>query len=173
MGLTGKLVCQGAECECMHGNMPDKLIVETQSKRYINDPENSNKLMATNKEIGQPFEAKTFGQCKLQPIPGGYKPCQPNITEWTDFYDKVKLEDNSGYPLLEGSKATCAISGAPCVNITFHGQTGEPSESSFEEAEEDVLCQVNPVVNPTEINKENIYQGISAGEHDDNIYGYF
>lgn len=161
MGLTGKLVCHGAECECQHGNMPDKLIVETQSKRYINDPEGSEKLMATNKEIGQPFEKKTFGTCKLQPTPGGYKPCQPTITEWTDFYDKVKLEDNGGYPLLEGSMATCAISGAPCVSITFHGQTGEPSESSFEQADVDVISQVNPVVNPTEINKEDPFENIT------------
>ncbi len=154
MGLTGNLVCHGAECECEQGDTPDKLIVETQSKHYINDPEGSEKLMATDMEIGQPFEKKTFGQCKLQPTPSGYKPCQPTITEWTEFYDKVKLEENGGYPLLEGSKATCAIAGAPCVSITFHGQVGEPSESSFEEAEEDVISQVNPLVNPKQ-NKEN------------------
>ncbi|WP_064967132.1 DUF4280 domain-containing protein [Tenacibaculum ovolyticum] len=160
MGLTGKLVCHGAECECQQGTMPDKLTVTTQSKRYINDPENSEKLMATDKEIGQPFEAKTFGQCKLQPTPGGYKPCQPVITEWADFYDKVKIEDNGGFPLLEGSKATCAIAGAPCVSITFHGQTGEPSESSFEEADEDVISQVNPVVNPTELKEQTPFENI-------------
>ena len=151
MGLTGKLVCHGAECECQYGIMPDKLVVTTQNKRYINDPEGSEKLIATNQEIGQPFEKKTFGQCKLQPTSGGYKPCQPMITQWTEFYDKVKLDDNGGYPLLEGSKATCAISGAPCVSITFHGQTAEPSTSNFEEAEEDVISQINPIVNPVQL----------------------
>ncbi|WP_237276957.1 PAAR-like protein [Tenacibaculum ovolyticum] len=155
MSKEGKLVCYGAECECQFGNAPDKLIVETQSKRYINDPDGAEKLMATNKEIGQPFEAKTFGQCKMQPTPGGYKPCQPMITEWQDFYDKVTLSDNGGNPLLEGSKAICAISGAPCVSITYHGQTGEPVAQNFkqEEKEEDTASQINPLVNSNEVLK--------------------
>jgi hypothetical protein len=154
MSKQGKLVCHGAECECEHGDTPDKLIVETQSKRYINDPEGGEKLMATHKDIGQPFEKKTFGQCKLQPTPSGYKPCQPNITEWTEFYDKVTISENSGNPLLEGSKATCAISGAPCVSITFHGQTAAPVAQNFEqeEQEEDTSSQINPLVNPSQVN---------------------
>ncbi|WP_407264618.1 DUF4280 domain-containing protein [Tenacibaculum maritimum] len=172
MGLQGKLVCHGAECECKNGNMPDKLVVKTQSKRYINDPEGSEKLMATDKEIGQPFEKKTFGQCKLQPTPSGYKPCQPNITEWTDFYHKIKLQENGGSPLLEGSKATCAIAGAPCVCITFHGQVGVPAATSFEEAEEDVISQINPVINPTTLKEEDPFKGIEAGVHEDTVIGY-
>ncbi|GGX19204.1 PAAR-like protein [Aquimarina muelleri] len=152
MSKEGKLVCYGAECECQFGNAPDKLIVETQSKRYINDPDGAEKLVATNKEIGQPFEKKTFGQCKMQPTPSGYKPCQPNITEWQDFYDKVTLSDNDGNPLLDVSKAICAIAGAPCVSITFHGQTGKPVAQNFEqeEQEKDTASQMNPLVNPNE-----------------------
>ncbi len=155
MGAEGKLVCHGAECECQNGDSPDKLVVTTQSKRYINDSDSAEKLVATNKEIGLPFEKKTFGQCKLQPTPSGYKPCQPNITEWTDFYDNITLSENSGNPLLEGSKATCVIAGAPCVSITFHGQTGEPSEQNFEqeEKEEDTASQVNPLANASEVTK--------------------
>ena len=153
MSKKGKLVCFGAECECQYGDTPDKLIVETQSKRYINDPEGSQKLMATHKDIGQPFEKKTFGQCKLQPTSGGYKPCQPNITEWTGFYDKITISENSGNPLLEGSKAICAISGAPCVSITFHGQTADPVAQNFEqeEQEEDTSSQINPLVKPGQV----------------------
>lgn len=171
MGLTGKLVCHGALCKCKYGATPDKLVVKTQKNRYINDPEGSEKLMATDKEIGMPFENKTFGPCKLQPTPGGYKPCQPAITEWKGFYDKIKLEDNGGYPLLEGSEATCAISGAPCVSIIFHGQVGEPSESSFEEADEDVISQVNPVMNPTQIKEEEPFENIIISIEDS--YGTF
>ncbi len=153
MSKEGKLVCQGAECMCQNGDAPDKLIVETQSKRYINDPDRTDKLMATNKEIGQPFEKKTFGQCKLQPTIMGFKPCQPNITEWTDFYDKITVSDNQGNPLLEGSKATCAIAGSPCVSILFHGQTTTLIAQNFEqeEKEEDTTSQINPLVSSSEI----------------------
>ncbi len=147
MSKEGHLVCNGAECECQHGDMPDKLVVSTITKHYINDPEGSTKTVATDKELGQPFEKKTFGKCKLHPTPFGYKPCQPNITEWKGFYDKMKYEENDGSPLLEGSKAVCAIAGRPCVSISFHGQKAEPVASNFEETEQEqkVMAQINPI----------------------------
>ncbi|MBL4746310.1 MAG: DUF4280 domain-containing protein [Flavobacteriaceae bacterium] len=153
MSNEGKLVCHNAECECEHGNIPDKLTVTTQSKRYINDPDGSSKLIATNKEIGTPFEKKTFGQCKLQPSGFSYKPCQPMITDWEDVYENITLEDNNGNPLLEGSKAICSIAGVGCVSITFHGQTAAPIAQNFEqeEQEQDTASQVNPLVKPSAV----------------------
>lgn len=139
------LVCHEAECECQFGNAPDKLLVKTQSSHYINDKTMSAKLIATDKEIGQPFQKNTFGNCKLQPTPSGYKPCQPVITSWTDFYSDVLLEENQGCPLLESSKAICAISGAPCVSITFHGQEAEVSEQNMDNTEPETLEALNPI----------------------------
>ncbi len=138
-------VCHEAECECQFGNAPDKLLVKTQSRHYINDKAMSSKLIATDKEIGQPFEKNTFGTCKLQPTPGGYKPCQPVIISWTDFYNDVSLEENQGCPLLESSKAICVISGAPCVSITFHGQEAEVSEQNMDNVEPETLEVLNPI----------------------------
>ncbi|APU09413.1 DUF4280 domain-containing protein [Cellulophaga lytica] len=155
------IVCHQASCKCMQGTMPDKLLVNTQTKHYINDSSMSNKLIATNKEIGQPFEKNTFGQCKLQPTPGGYKPCQPTITEWTGFYEDVTLDENNGNPLLEDSMATCAIAGAPCVEITDHGQIAEVVAQNISNANEDTLAQINPLTPMSSDNAQNINLKVS------------
>lgn len=151
------LVCHKAVCKCMHGITPDMLLVSTQTKHYINDSGMSNKLIATNKEIGQPFEKNTFGTCKLQPTPIGYKTCQPAITQWTGFYKEVTLDENGGNPLLEDSMATCAIAGSPCVEITFHGQIAEIGQQNMDNTNEETLAQLNPLTpmkpnNATKIN---------------------
>ncbi len=139
------LVCHQADCKCIQGTTPDKLLVSTQAKHYINDSSMSSKLIATNKEIGQPFEKNTFGQCKLQPTPSGYKVCQPNITEWTGFYKEVALDENGGNPLLEDSMATCVIAGSPCVEITNHGQVAEVGQQNIDNTDEETLAQLNPL----------------------------
>lgn len=139
------LVCHEALCKCKQGTMPDKLLVSTQSKHFINDSSMSKKLMATNKEIGQPFEKNTFGNCKLQPTPAGYKTCQPIITEWTGFYKEITLATNGGNPLLEDSLATCAIAGSPCVEITDHGQVAEVVQKNIDNTDEETLAQLNPL----------------------------
>ncbi len=138
------IVCQEAECECQNGTMPDKIVSISQHKQYVNDAEGEKKMIVSTMDIGQPFQKMTFGQCKLQPTPGGYKPCQPMITEWQDFYDKITL-DNGGNPILENSKAVCPIAGAPCISITFHGQTAEASQQHEEAADKEVMAQVNPL----------------------------
>lgn len=141
------LVCQGATCQCNYGATPDKLRVLTQSKRYINDSEGKEKLMATNKDIGQTFEKNTFGPCKMQPLPGGgFKPCQAVVTEWSGFYDKITLEDNGGKALLEDSKATCPIGGKDCIQIINHGQVAKVSPQNKKNAREEVLQELCPFI---------------------------
>ena len=135
---TGHVVVDGAMCECQFGTAPDTLVVLTQQKQYINDSGGSKKLIANTMDLGIPFKAKTFGQCKLQPTSSGYLPCVPTITQWQDFYDKVVVS-NQGQILTEKSKAMCAISGSPSVAFTWHGQTAGAGNSSVEEAEEEVF----------------------------------
>ncbi|CAA0192964.1 DUF4280 domain-containing protein [Tenacibaculum maritimum] len=146
------LVVQGATCECQYGNAPDILKVASHSYEYANDKEARQKPIATSLEIGQPFEKNTFGNCKLQPTPGGYKPCQPNLTEWQGFYEDAILK-NGGYILLENSKAICAIAGAPCVKVADHGQAAEACSQNMKNADKDTSAQLNPMVNPAEIGK--------------------
>ncbi len=139
----GKIVCQGALCECQYGDFPDILQVVSKHKEYVNESDGSDKMIATHRDVGQPFEKKTFGQCKLQPTPGGYKPCQVQVTEWQDFYEKVTLS-NGGKVLTEKSKAICPIAGAPCITVSFHGQTASPTSQQMEQADEETHAMLNP-----------------------------
>lgn len=136
------LVCQGALCKCNFGTTPDKLKVLTQSKRYINDKDGSEKLMATHKDIGKTFEKNTFGSCaKLN-----NNPCQVVVTEWSGYYEKILLEDNKGKPLLEDSKATCPIGSKDCITIIKHGQTSEVSSQNIKNADKDAVAELCPLM---------------------------
>ncbi|MBE7635102.1 DUF4280 domain-containing protein [Tenacibaculum finnmarkense] len=153
---TGHIVVQGASCECQFGNSPDDLVVQSQSKEFINDSGGSKKLIGNTMDIGMPFKGKTFGKCKLQPTSSGYLPCIPALQKWDDFYDKIEL-DNGGNILTEKSKATCAISGTPCVKFTWHGQTAQGGSSNVAQTDEETQSHLNPMVNikKMEVSKEN------------------
>lgn len=133
------LVCQGAMCMCKFGAAPDKLKVLSHTKEFINDPDGSQKLLATTMEIGTTLEKNTFGSCKKQ----NNNPCVASITEWKGFYKEVALS-NGGNPLLEDSKATCPIGGAGCIEITFHGQVSEMGPQNEENADDEVMSQLYP-----------------------------
>ncbi|CAH0180546.1 DUF4280 domain-containing protein [Chryseobacterium sp. Bi04] len=144
------LVCQGAICKCQFGTAPDKLMVKTQSKRYINDKDGSDKLMATHVDIGATFEKNTFGSCAKM----NNNPCTPSVTKWDGYYENITIEDNGGKALLEDSKATCAVSGTPSIEIIFHGQTAEPNQQNVDNVRPEVAAQLLPL---EEDNTEYIY----------------
>lgn len=133
------LVCQGAICMCKFGATPDKLKVLSHIKEFINDPDGSQKLLATTMEIGPTLEKNSFGACKKQKN----NPCVASITEWKDFYKEVTLS-NGGKLLLENSKATCPIGGAGCIEIIFHGQVAELGPQNEENVDDEVLAQLYP-----------------------------
>ena len=133
------LVCQGATCMCKFGATPDKLKVLSHTKEYINDPEGSQKLLATTMEIGPTFEKGTFGSCKKQ----NNNPCVAMITEWKGFYEEVVVS-NGGKILLEDSKGTCPIGGSDCIEITFHGQVAEIGQQNVDNADEEVMGHLFP-----------------------------
>ncbi|MDO6761661.1 DUF4280 domain-containing protein [Tamlana sp. 2_MG-2023] len=161
-----KIVCHGAICKCQFGDVPDTITVLSQQKNYINDSAGSQKLIATDKELGMPFQAKTFGQCKMQPTGSSFKPCMPNITKWDGAFQKTQLKANQGYPLLEDSKATCSFGGSPCVEITFHGQTAAASAQNAENADQELLSQVLPI-NAKEIDQPSPYDAVYVDDDSD------
>ena len=134
------LVCNGAVCQCKFGTTPDKLKVKQQDY-YINDSEGAQKAIANTKDIGQPFEANTFGSCKKM----NNNACKPSITEWKDVYENVTLQ-NGGKILLESSKAICAVAGNPCIDMTFHGQTAAVTQQHADGANEATQQQLNPLI---------------------------
>lgn len=145
------LVCQGALCKCKFGTTPDKLKVKTQTKRYINDKDGSEKLMATHKDIGKTFEKNTFGSCAKM----NNNPCQAVVTEWSGYYEKITLEDNKGKALLEDSKATCPIGSKDCITILKHGQTAEVSQQNVKNTNNDAVTELCPFVDFLEAKDEN------------------
>ncbi len=159
MGATGHIVCNGALCMCKNGFTPDKLKVLSAPNTYVNDADGAEKLVASTMDIGMPLEKGTFGQCKLQPTTGGYLPCVPSIVSWKDFYENVTLSNN-GKALVEGSKGVCAIAGAPCVEFVMHGQQPSASASEAQETNPTVQNQLNPLVDPTQIDPQDPFQFI-------------
>ena len=136
------LVCHGAICQCQFGTAPDKLAVKTQSKRYINDKDGSEKLMATHVDIGKTFQNNTFGSCAKM----NNNPCQVVVTQWSGYYEKITLENNHGKALLEDSQATCPIGTPDCISITFHGQTAELTQQNIKNARPEVVTQLFPFI---------------------------
>jgi hypothetical protein len=151
-------VVQGATCECKFSVEPkiDKLKVKTHSKHYANDKDGKDKLIATDKEIGQTLEKNTFGKCKMQPNGSGdYLPCQAVITKWSGFYEKVTLS-NKGKILLEDSKATCPIGGPDCITIKNHGQVAEVSKQNVKNSDNEINAQIFPGIDLSNLETENI-----------------
>ena len=136
------LVCKGAICQCKFGTTPDKLMVKTQSKRYINDKDAAKKLMATHADLAKTFEKNSFGSCsKLN-----NNPCQVTVTQWSGYYENITIEDNNGKALLEDSKATCPIGGTDCISIIDHGQIAELSPQNIKNARPEVLKEIFPFI---------------------------
>lgn len=150
------IVVEGAICKCQFGNLPDKLKVLSHAKEYANNQ----KLIVTTMEIGATtLEKNCFGTCPKLGTPP--PPCKPAITEWKDYYEEVVLE-NGGYIILENSKAVCAISGTPCIEILHHGQISEPCQQNFDNADRDVQGQLNPMANIEDLSlPERIHSGIT------------
>lgn len=157
MALKEKVV-QGAICKCKFGTSPDKLVVLSHQKWYANDSEGKEKLIATNKDIGVPFQNKTFGTCAKM----NNNPCVPNITKWDGCYEKEKYDPPGGYIVLEDSKATCAIAGSPCVEIVKSGQVGQPGQKNLKNADDELQSHVNPLVNMADLDKIDPYEFLNA-----------
>lgn len=146
------LVCQGAICQCKFGSAPDKLKVKSHQDYFINDQDGAQKPIANTKDIGQPFEANSFGSCQKM----NNRPCKPSITEWKQYYDKVTLQ-NGGKILLEDSKAVCAVAGNACIDIVFHGQTAAVTSSNAENADAGVQSQLNPLMDIRHVEEDVLF----------------
>lgn len=144
------LVCHGALCQCNFGTAPDKLMVKTHLKEYVNDSSGTEKLIATDKDIAQTFEKNNFGSCSKM----NNNPCKVTVTEWKGFYEKTTLE-HGGKILLEDSKATCPIGGPDCIKITFHGQVAQTSSSNVSNTKPETMETLNPMVAASEMKEDN------------------
>lgn len=152
MAVKEKVV-HGALCKCQFGTTPDKLAVLTHQKWYANDKDGKEKLIATHKDIGLPFQNKTFGSCKKM----NNAPCVPSVIKWEGYYEKEKYNPPGGYVLVEDCKATCAVSGTACIEFLKSGQIGQPTKKNMKNADDELQAHVNPLVNMKEMNKKDLY----------------
>lgn len=132
----------GSECKCQFGSTTDKIVVLTQTKDYINDEGGSKKLIASTKDIGVPFQNKTFGSCTVS-----HSSCVPAVTEWMEFYENVTLT-NQGKILTVKSKAKCSVGNAPCIMVVDHGQQAKIKEAHFDQVQPETLTFLNPAAPP-------------------------
>ena len=142
---TKHLVVDGAICMCNFGATPDLLKVVANNKEYANDALGAKKLIASTMDIGSPFYAGTFGVCATTRAV-----CKSSVIQWSGYYSKTQLS-NSGYPLLEDSKATCPIGGPDCIRIVFHGQITEINKPNLFVAKPQITKILNPAVKMSEI----------------------
>jgi hypothetical protein len=105
-----------ALCMCKFGTAPGRLKVNSHKLMVLN---HGDKKIATSLELQNAFYPPGFGTCTCNsPFT---RPCVPSIIQWSNVYKRMRLPGNA-YPLMPDSKAACAICGAECIDITFHGQ---------------------------------------------------
>lgn len=143
------LVVEGATCMCKFGSAPDDLKVLTHKREFANDKDGKKKYIASTKDIGSTLKKNSFGSCSKQ----NNRPCTAVVTEWKEFYEHTTLT-NGGKVLLESSKATCPIGGSGCITIIKHGQTAEPNQQNFKNADAKVSHTLNPAVDLNQMTKE-------------------
>jgi hypothetical protein len=56
----------------------------------------------------------------------------------------MRLPGNA-YPLMPDSKATCALSGVECIDITFHGQMNMPLPPGMKSSTEEHRSDLDPM----------------------------
>ena len=146
MGI--KYIVQGAVCQCSYGSSTDKLVVKTQSKVYLNDLENANKLAVTTTDTGATFERNCFGNCSKK----NNNPCTATITQWSG--EEIQKIEGAGNLLTEKSKATCPVGSKDCISIVHHGQQAEVSKQNADNADKEVHSQINPFVDLDTLGQE-------------------
>ncbi|HEX8576623.1 MAG TPA: DUF4280 domain-containing protein [Flavobacterium sp.] len=149
-------VVQGATCQCKFSVEPktDTVKVKSQSRHYANDKDGKEKLIATDKDIGQTLEKNTFGKCKMQPNGSGdFLPCQAVIAKWGSLYEEITLS-NQGKIVLEDSKGTCPIGGPDCITIKDHGQTSEVTKKYVAISKPEVLNEILTVMDLRDLENE-------------------
>jgi hypothetical protein len=138
-----------AVCMCKFGTVTGLLKVISHNLMVLN---HSNSKIATTMELGSPFYPPMFGVCKANWPP---RPCVPNIIKWSNPFKKMRLQGNA-YPLMPDSKATCAMCGAECIDIMFHGQLEIPGPLHIQNATAEHQSELDPTSNLSQEEDYNI-----------------
>lgn len=152
-------ICNGAMCQCEFGSIPSSFKVISQAVTFLNDKDGADKLAASTKDIGNPFETP-FGSCGKN----NNSPCVPVVTEWKDPYKGVRLA-NEGHIITEKSKGVCSAAGKDCITFMTSGQTQEASQQDVQETPSEQATALAPVLSGAQL--QQIIQGIFNEDGDD------
>ncbi|WP_373837835.1 PAAR-like protein [Bacteroides heparinolyticus] len=134
--MDKEYIVNRAICTCKFGTMAGILKVTDNQNICINA-----KLTATDKTLGNVFEASGFCQCKKSSPP---RPCTPNVVRWTGAYEGVTI-NGSSFPLLGGSKGTCVLGCPDCISFETTGQIAVPSMLQIHGATRCLQTDINPL----------------------------
>jgi hypothetical protein len=139
-----------AVCICKFGTAPGRLKVSSHRLATLN---HGDKKMATSNELQNTFYPPAFGTCTYN---SPYtRPCAPAIVKWSNVYKGMRLPGNA-YPLMPDSKATCAMSGIECIDITFHGQLEIPGPLHVKNATAEHQTELDPAGELKQEEEDNI-----------------
>ncbi|TWP28361.1 DUF4280 domain-containing protein [Apibacter muscae] len=111
-------ITETATLQCNQGTAESKLSVSSQNFFFIRDH-----AIATEADNQTGVNIKSFGLCKLKPIPGGYLPCTPVPINWAETTKKDELNGNK--ILLDCSVCPCTTGGIISVKDKGHGEEQE------------------------------------------------
>lgn len=97
-------VTHGATLKCTCGTAPSKLIATCNTLWSV-----QGNMMATTSDKIPLCNIMPFGTCKMKPTMGGFAPCVPSPTVWTNFQASMELP--GGNPLLDNSTIQCTFGG--------------------------------------------------------------
>lgn len=134
--MNDKFIVEGAWCTCKFGSTPAQLLVLSPDHAHMN----GEKRIADTMNLGNVFQAPGFTMCNVTHPP---KPCVPALTRWDDAFDKIKI-NRAAFPLLPGSKGTCA-SGCPrCIEFINEGQIPMPGIGLMKQAAAEFQGDLDP-----------------------------
>lgn len=110
------LITEDTLLQCNMGTAFSELIVTSQKFFSI-----EGKLIATEKDNQSVLNIKPFGQCRLKPTSGGFRPCVPSPEQWKNTAPKDKVND--ALILSDISVCPCLVGGV--ITVKEKGYTGK------------------------------------------------
>ena len=146
------LLVQGGTVYCsqsINSNTPSTAVPIIVTSQNIVDA-NGGKLVATEED--KTIKNMNFGLCN-DPKATIPPPCKPQV-KWNKVYKDATIGEQELYPLTEKSIGICSTCSKPGeIRIAHHGQQATVIAEELNEAELELMENLNPLVDPMSINK--------------------
>ncbi len=141
------ILVEGGTVYCnrsVSNNSPDTGVPIKVTSQTLVDA-NGGKLVATEKD--KTSLNMNFGSCN-DPRYSSPPPCMANVV-WSKMYENAQLGSGGLRVLTEKSEAICNVCSVPGqIKIGFHGQQATIVAEAMQEAESEVMENLNPLATP-------------------------